>query len=47
VRSGHSHTRRLVAALFADPDAWRYTTLSRVTQRSRAEWQDGMRLAGD
>jgi len=47
VRSGHSHTRRLVAALFADPEAWRYTTLSRVTQRSMAEWQDGMRLAGD
>jgi len=47
VRSGHSHTRRLVAALFADPEAWRYTTLSRATERSKAEWQDGMRLAGD
>ncbi|HEY1260508.1 MAG TPA: UDP-3-O-acyl-N-acetylglucosamine deacetylase [Stellaceae bacterium] len=29
VRSGHSHTRRLLAALFADPEAWRYTTVAR------------------
>ena len=26
VRSGHAHTRRLLAALFADPAAWDYTT---------------------
>jgi UDP-3-O-[3-hydroxymyristoyl] N-acetylglucosamine deacetylase len=26
VRSGHAHTRRLLAALFADPEAWSYTT---------------------
>jgi UDP-3-O-[3-hydroxymyristoyl] N-acetylglucosamine deacetylase len=26
-RSGHAHTRRLLAALFADPDAWCATTL--------------------
>jgi UDP-3-O-[3-hydroxymyristoyl] N-acetylglucosamine deacetylase len=26
--SGHAHTRRLLASLFADPDAWAYTTLS-------------------
>ena len=26
VRSGHAHTRRLLAALFADPEAWGYTT---------------------
>jgi UDP-3-O-[3-hydroxymyristoyl] N-acetylglucosamine deacetylase len=26
VRSGHAHTRRLLAALFADPEAWDYTT---------------------
>jgi UDP-3-O-[3-hydroxymyristoyl] N-acetylglucosamine deacetylase len=26
VRSGHAHTRRLLAALFADPEAWTYTT---------------------
>jgi UDP-3-O-[3-hydroxymyristoyl] N-acetylglucosamine deacetylase len=29
VRSGHAHTRRLLAALFADAEAWRYTTLTR------------------
>ena len=28
VRSGHAHTRQLLAALFADPDAWRATTLA-------------------
>ena len=28
VRSGHAHTRRLLAALFADPEAWAYTTSS-------------------
>jgi len=27
-RSGHAHTRRLLAALFADPDAWCETTLA-------------------
>jgi UDP-3-O-[3-hydroxymyristoyl] N-acetylglucosamine deacetylase len=27
VRSGHGHTRQLLAALFADPDAWCATTL--------------------
>jgi UDP-3-O-[3-hydroxymyristoyl] N-acetylglucosamine deacetylase len=26
VRSGHAHTRRLLAALFADSEAWGYTT---------------------
>ena len=26
VRSGHAHTRRLLAALFADPEAWDYKT---------------------
>jgi UDP-3-O-[3-hydroxymyristoyl] N-acetylglucosamine deacetylase len=26
VRSGHAHTRRLLAALFGDDDAWAYTT---------------------
>lgn len=28
VRSGHAHTRMLLAALFADPDAWCATTLA-------------------
>ena len=28
VRSGHAHTRRLLAALFADDDAWAFTSLA-------------------
>jgi UDP-3-O-[3-hydroxymyristoyl] N-acetylglucosamine deacetylase len=47
VRSGHSHTRRLLAALFADREAWCYTTLSRSSHRGEREWQDGLQLAGD
>jgi UDP-3-O-[3-hydroxymyristoyl] N-acetylglucosamine deacetylase len=47
VRSGHAHTRRLLSALFADPEAWRYTTLSRSTHHGEREWQDGLQLAGD
>jgi UDP-3-O-[3-hydroxymyristoyl] N-acetylglucosamine deacetylase len=31
VRSGHAQTRRLLAALFADPEAWCYTSLSGTT----------------
>src|ERR1051325_10314925 len=27
LRSGHALTRRLLAAVFADPEAWRYTTM--------------------
>jgi UDP-3-O-[3-hydroxymyristoyl] N-acetylglucosamine deacetylase len=30
VRSGHAHTRRLLAALFADGEAWCYTSLIRA-----------------
>jgi UDP-3-O-[3-hydroxymyristoyl] N-acetylglucosamine deacetylase len=47
VRSGHSHTRRLLSALFADGEAWCYTTVSRSTHRGELEWQDGLQLAGD
>lgn len=47
VRSGHSHTRRLLWALFADGEAWCYTTVSRSTHRGALEWQDGLQLAGD
>jgi UDP-3-O-[3-hydroxymyristoyl] N-acetylglucosamine deacetylase len=47
VRSGHAHTRRLLSALFTDPDAWCYTTVSRSTHRSEPAWQDGLLLAGD
>ena len=47
VRSGHAHTRRLLAALFADDEAWRYTTMSRAVELSELEWQNELQLAGD
>src|SRR5262249_11806488 len=31
VRSGHAHTRHLLAALFADTEAWQYTSVGRAT----------------
>jgi UDP-3-O-[3-hydroxymyristoyl] N-acetylglucosamine deacetylase len=46
VRSGHAHTRRLLAALFADREAWCWTTMSRTTHHER-EWQETLQLAGD
>jgi len=46
VRSGHAHTRRLLAALFSDREAWCWTTMSRTTHRGR-EWQESLQLAGD
>jgi len=47
VRSGHAHTRRLLAALFVDREAWCYTTVSQAAHRSAREWRDGLQLAGD
>jgi UDP-3-O-[3-hydroxymyristoyl] N-acetylglucosamine deacetylase len=47
VRSGHAHTRRLLAALFAQRDAWCYTTVSRATDLAGLEWRDEMQLAGE
>jgi len=47
VRSGHAHTRRLLAALFADRGGWCWTTMSRTTHRGEREWQEGLQLAGD
>jgi UDP-3-O-[3-hydroxymyristoyl] N-acetylglucosamine deacetylase len=47
VRSGHAHTRMLLAALFADRDAWCYTALSRATGRGGVEWGRELQLAGD
>jgi UDP-3-O-[3-hydroxymyristoyl] N-acetylglucosamine deacetylase len=47
VRSGHAHTRRLLAALFADPEAWCWTTMSRTTRCGEREWQEDLQLAGD
>ncbi len=40
-RSGHAHTRRLLAALFADPDAWCLTTLMRTPEPPGLEWRSG------
>jgi len=47
VRSGHSHTRRLLAALFADDDAWCYTTLSRAAAPGGLPWREEVQLAGE
>jgi len=47
VRSGHSHTRRLLAALFADADAWCSTTLSRMAEPGDVARDEGLKLAGD
>jgi UDP-3-O-[3-hydroxymyristoyl] N-acetylglucosamine deacetylase len=47
LRSGHAHTRRLLSALFSDPDAWCYTTLGQATHRGERQWQDELQLAGD
>ena len=45
-RSGHSHTRHLLAALFADPEAWCYTTLGRATDLGALGGRDAMHLSG-
>jgi UDP-3-O-[3-hydroxymyristoyl] N-acetylglucosamine deacetylase len=47
MRSGHAHTRRLLAALFADDDAWCYTTASRASEFRGLEWQEELQLAGE
>jgi UDP-3-O-[3-hydroxymyristoyl] N-acetylglucosamine deacetylase len=47
IRSGHAHTRRLLATLFAEEEAWCYTTLDRATDPGGPEWQNELRLAGD
>jgi UDP-3-O-[3-hydroxymyristoyl] N-acetylglucosamine deacetylase len=38
VRSGHAHTRQLLAALFADPDAWCATTLADTGDLPAIAW---------
>jgi UDP-3-O-[3-hydroxymyristoyl] N-acetylglucosamine deacetylase len=45
-RSGHMHTRHLLAALFADTQAWRYTSLSRATDFGALDRPDESRLSG-
>jgi UDP-3-O-[3-hydroxymyristoyl] N-acetylglucosamine deacetylase len=46
VRSGHAHTRHLLAALFADTEAWRYTNLGRGTGFGALDRPSEMRLCG-
>jgi UDP-3-O-[3-hydroxymyristoyl] N-acetylglucosamine deacetylase len=47
VRSGHAHTKRLLAALFADGDAWCYIPARRLAEPDRAETPNELPLAGD
>ena len=46
VRSGHAHTRHLLAALFADAEAWRYTSQGRVTDFGALDRPGEMWLSG-
>src|SRR5215468_159763 len=46
VRSGHSHTRRLLAALFADTEAWRYTSVARTADFAAPDRRGEMHLSG-
>jgi UDP-3-O-[3-hydroxymyristoyl] N-acetylglucosamine deacetylase len=46
MRSGHTHTRHLLAALFADPEAWCYTSLVWATDLGAFDRRDAMRLSG-
>ncbi len=39
-RSGHAHTRMLLAALFADPEAWRETTLADTPDPPAIAWPE-------
>jgi UDP-3-O-[3-hydroxymyristoyl] N-acetylglucosamine deacetylase len=44
MRSGHAHNHRLLAVLFADPDAWCWTT-GAVPAPFAARWHEGQHLA--
>jgi UDP-3-O-[3-hydroxymyristoyl] N-acetylglucosamine deacetylase len=46
-RSGHAHTKRLLAALFADSEAWCYTSLSAATKLGELGWREELQLAGE
>ena len=46
VRSGHTQTRRVLAALFADPEAWCHTSLSRTADIGPLGHREEIRLAG-
>jgi len=44
-RSGHALTRRLLVALFADPLAWRETTIAATPEFATPAWQDPLHFA--
>ena len=44
-RSGHTLTRRLLAALFADRNAWCETTLAATPELGAVAWPTPLRLA--
>src|SRR6202790_495947 len=46
LRSGHALTRRLVAALFADRDAWCDTTIAEAQGIDAVAWPEARRVAG-
>lgn len=46
LRSGHAQNRRLLAALFADPEAWCYTNLTRATVIAPLDHGEEFRLTG-
>ncbi len=43
-RSGHAHTRMLLAAMFADPDAWCMTTLAATADLPAVAWPAPQRV---
>jgi len=45
VCSGHAHTRQLLAALFADSEAWCYTNLGRATDFGKFDGSGEIRLS--
>ncbi len=47
IRSGHAHTKRLLAALFADGEAWSYVPGRRLAGPARRGERDELQLAGD
>jgi UDP-3-O-[3-hydroxymyristoyl] N-acetylglucosamine deacetylase len=44
-RSGHALTRRLLAAVFADPEAWRSTTVAEAADLGASAWNAAARAA--
>jgi UDP-3-O-[3-hydroxymyristoyl] N-acetylglucosamine deacetylase len=46
IRSGHAHTRHLLAAVFADTEAWRYTSVGRATDFAALARPGEMHLSG-